>query len=255
LTKCLIFTKYPLFHSCWTLCSKRNYMQIYFGTIPLEHSEIFPKIKCYLGPSWSWSYCSWIYNYLCNQFLSPLKLSVRTPFMTRCTRYNNMWWLSVSCGRSVESKRSVLSLPFKWSSIFVAILNHSRTIMDSIYSFHNNSRFNIRCYRYGNSIHNRGRFNTTYWQFGSSSVHTHRWFKVYHHHHHLIKMLVVLAMILLTYCLLGVKYQSLTRVYSSSVHIIISSQVRCRQRENVICKNNISLGIFPRRVCLWELSE
>jgi len=25
---------------------------------------------CDVGPSWSWSYCSWIYNYLCNQCLS-----------------------------------------------------------------------------------------------------------------------------------------------------------------------------------------
>jgi len=24
------------------------------------------------GPLWSWSYVSWIYNYLCNQCLSPL---------------------------------------------------------------------------------------------------------------------------------------------------------------------------------------
>ena len=36
------------------------------------------------GPSWSWSYGSWIHNYLCNQCLSPLKLWVRTPFMVRC---------------------------------------------------------------------------------------------------------------------------------------------------------------------------
>jgi len=28
---------------------------------------------------------SWIYNYLCNQYLSPLKLGVRTPFMAMCT--------------------------------------------------------------------------------------------------------------------------------------------------------------------------
>jgi hypothetical protein len=27
----------------------------------------------YQGPSWSWWYGSWINNYLCNQFLSPLK--------------------------------------------------------------------------------------------------------------------------------------------------------------------------------------
>ena len=33
------------------------------------------------GPSWSWSYGSWIYNYLYNtgKYLSPLKLRVRTP--------------------------------------------------------------------------------------------------------------------------------------------------------------------------------
>jgi len=29
---------------------------------------------------WSWSYGSWIYNYLCNQCLSPLTLRVRIPF-------------------------------------------------------------------------------------------------------------------------------------------------------------------------------
>jgi hypothetical protein len=37
----------------------------------------------------SWSFCSWIYNYLCKQCLSPLKW-VRTPFMARFTRYNIM---------------------------------------------------------------------------------------------------------------------------------------------------------------------
>jgi hypothetical protein len=31
------------------------------------------------GLSWLWSYGSWIYNYLCNQCLSPLTLWVRTP--------------------------------------------------------------------------------------------------------------------------------------------------------------------------------
>ena len=33
------------------------------------------------GPSWSWSYDSWITNYLCNQCISPLTLWVRIPFM------------------------------------------------------------------------------------------------------------------------------------------------------------------------------
>jgi len=47
--------------------------------------------RCLAGPSWSWSYGSWIYNYLCNQYLSPLKLWVRIPFVARWTQYNNMW--------------------------------------------------------------------------------------------------------------------------------------------------------------------
>jgi hypothetical protein len=51
---------------------------------------------------WSCSYDSWIYNYLCNQCLSPLTLWIRIPLMARCTRYNIMWQsLSVTCGRSV----------------------------------------------------------------------------------------------------------------------------------------------------------
>ena len=40
------------------------------------------------GKSWSWSCGSLIYNYLCNQRLSPLTLRIRIPFMARCTRYN-----------------------------------------------------------------------------------------------------------------------------------------------------------------------
>jgi len=52
-------------------------------------------------PSWSWSYDSLIYNYLCNQCISPLKIWVQTPFMERCTRNNIMWYsLSENCDRS-----------------------------------------------------------------------------------------------------------------------------------------------------------
>ena len=41
-------------------------------------------ILVYNSSSWSWSYGSWIYNYLCNQ------LWVRIPLLTRCTRYKIM---------------------------------------------------------------------------------------------------------------------------------------------------------------------
>jgi hypothetical protein len=53
--------------------------------------KIFLLDQSFVGPSWSWSYGSWIYNCLCNQWLSPLKLWVWTPFMARCTQYNIMW--------------------------------------------------------------------------------------------------------------------------------------------------------------------
>jgi hypothetical protein len=39
---------------------------------------------------WSWSYCSWIYNYMCNQCLLPLQLWILFPLMLRSTRYNIM---------------------------------------------------------------------------------------------------------------------------------------------------------------------
>ena len=36
------------------------------------------------GPSCLWSHSRWIFNYLCNQCISPLNV-------TRCARYNIMW--------------------------------------------------------------------------------------------------------------------------------------------------------------------
>jgi len=35
------------------------------------------------GAWWSWSYGSWIYNYLCNRCLSPLQLRIRIPLMAK----------------------------------------------------------------------------------------------------------------------------------------------------------------------------
>jgi len=38
----------------------------------LSASHIWTFLKWVAGPSWSWSYGSWIDNYLCNQCISPL---------------------------------------------------------------------------------------------------------------------------------------------------------------------------------------
>jgi len=58
--------------------------------------------KLWMGTSLLLSYGSWIYNYMFNQCLSPLKLWVRIPHMAGCSRCNFMWWsLSVACDKSV----------------------------------------------------------------------------------------------------------------------------------------------------------
>jgi hypothetical protein len=44
-----------------------------------------PLLSNILDPSWPWSYGSWIYNYQCNQCLSPLMLWVRISIRARCT--------------------------------------------------------------------------------------------------------------------------------------------------------------------------
>jgi hypothetical protein len=64
---------------------------ISFLSLPLLH-----------WPLWSSSYGSWIYNYLCDQCLSYLKLWVRIPLKAKCTRYSFMWSsFSVTCCRSL----------------------------------------------------------------------------------------------------------------------------------------------------------
>ena len=47
--------------------------------IPIVSQGILSYSSRIPGPSWSWSYGSWIYNYLCNLCLSPLTLWVRIP--------------------------------------------------------------------------------------------------------------------------------------------------------------------------------
>ena len=48
-------------------------------------NKLLSNFTYFQGPSWSWSYGSWIYNYLCNRCLSPLMMLVRLPLRTRCT--------------------------------------------------------------------------------------------------------------------------------------------------------------------------
>ena len=98
--------------SWWTHCWNRfNNLYQNINRVNRHHSSYRPmwSISCDFfclsykkGPSWSWSYGSWIYSYLCNQCISPLTLWIRTPLISRCTRCNIMWSsLSITCDRSV----------------------------------------------------------------------------------------------------------------------------------------------------------
>ena len=65
----------------FTIC---NQIHIFAISIHFSYStiSIFQIDK---GPSWPWSYGSWIYNYLCNQCLSPLILWIWISIRVRCT--------------------------------------------------------------------------------------------------------------------------------------------------------------------------
>ena len=60
---------------------KKVILHVNNATITLQHM-IYKKVILHIyepRPSWSWSYGSWIYNYPCNQCLSPQTLWVRIP--------------------------------------------------------------------------------------------------------------------------------------------------------------------------------
>ena len=67
---------------------KKQYIDCPFD---LYKSQGKYSISFYLVRGLLWSYGSWIYSYLCNQCLSPLKLCVWIQFMAGCTWYNIMW--------------------------------------------------------------------------------------------------------------------------------------------------------------------
>jgi len=57
--------------------SKANGVRLFYllekiNKVILKHPFCLPNFKWYQGLSWMWSYGSWIYNYPCNQCLSPL---------------------------------------------------------------------------------------------------------------------------------------------------------------------------------------
>ena len=97
------FFRQSLDFVCIYIINKYTYCFQYYET---PFVFVICSFDIYTYTSWSWSYSSWIYNYICNECPSPLTLWVRIPLLTRCTRYSVMWYsLSVICGRSVVLSR------------------------------------------------------------------------------------------------------------------------------------------------------
>ena len=64
---------------------KRQFFHCPKGDLLIQVWRLYFFHTCYRGPSWPWSYSSWIYNYLCNQCISPLMLWVRISIRARST--------------------------------------------------------------------------------------------------------------------------------------------------------------------------
>jgi hypothetical protein len=83
---------------CWQTQMHDNMLGVNFideepGGLAKVSSRCAPVLNYRLsGQTWSWSYGSWIYNYKCNQYISPLKSWVRTPFMAGCTDFIITWY-------------------------------------------------------------------------------------------------------------------------------------------------------------------
>ena len=63
--------------------------------------------KSIYRPPWPWSHGSWIYNYLCNRWLSPLMLCVRLPLRARSTTLRDKVCQWLAAGRWFFSGSSI----------------------------------------------------------------------------------------------------------------------------------------------------
>jgi hypothetical protein len=87
------------------------------------------------GPSWPWSYGSWIYNYLCDLCISPLMLWVRISIRARCTALYDkgcQWlatgrWFSPNPPVSITNKTDRHDIPITEILLKVALITIKQT--------------------------------------------------------------------------------------------------------------------------------
>ena len=101
-----ILQKIPLWKHVVLLCESYRLWQ---KSSQKRDIRIVPFSFFILGPSWLWSYGSWIYNYLCNQCLSPLMLGVRISIRAMCTTLCDKVCLWLVTGRWFSPGSTVFS--------------------------------------------------------------------------------------------------------------------------------------------------
>jgi hypothetical protein len=105
------------------------------------------------GPSWSWSCGSWIYNYLCNQCLSPLTLKVRIPlrwgvlYTTLCDKVcqslttGQSFSLVSSTNKTDCHTKTEILLKVAFNTITLTPLNNNHSLTYLYYYSHSNNHW------------------------------------------------------------------------------------------------------------------
>ena len=103
-----LFWWYPVWHALFKSISVDIILMVSSMTIICT---FITKSFTTWGLSWLWSYGSWIHNYLCNRYLSPLKLWVRSLFMVMVYSIQHYVIKFVSDLRQVDGFLLVLRFP------------------------------------------------------------------------------------------------------------------------------------------------
>ena len=109
--------------------------------VHVQWCSVHINISIIQEPSWSWSSGSWIYNYLCNQCLSPLTVWVRTTLrqgILNTTLYDKVcqwlatgWWFSP--GTPVSSTNKTDSHDITQILLKVALNTINQTLLHTSY--------------------------------------------------------------------------------------------------------------------------
>jgi hypothetical protein len=129
------------------VCRGGSRDSVFKGAVCFVWSSCFFYVICIysrrylLGVSWWWSYGSWIYNYLCNQCLSPLTLWVQTLLKRGVldTLLCDKDYQLLVAGRWISQGTPVSIIsPFKFWTATIFLHAHLQVVYYKCVKFHKN---------------------------------------------------------------------------------------------------------------------